>query len=329
MGASLTRNFSCSEIPNLKGRVFFVTGGNAGLGFETAKQLVSVSATVIVTTRQGKTEETAAKLAPHVADGGRLETLCMDLGDLASVRSAVAQFTALKLPLHVLVNNAGVMMCPHGSTTDGFETQFGVNHLGHFLLTSELFPFLSASSTSDQPSRVVTLSSSMHEKGPREGILFDNLTWDSTKPGPTYTPELAYGHSKFANLVFSKELQKRATAAAIVAGDESAAVVCNAVHPGFVDTALTRHKEAEVGTWMVWVYKKAKGALPVQDGALTQLFCAASPQATAGGKFYIPIAVESEVFKDCPTITAALSTKLWEVSEKLVGATFTCVANKQ
>lgn len=259
-------------------------------------------------------------LQEHIRGLGRVEAVTLDLGDLASVRSGAQEFGKLDLPLHVLINNAGVMMCPKSETVDGFETQFGVNHLGHFLLTKLLFPRLRAASTADEPSRVVNLTSSFHERGPREGILFDNLGWAEGK-SPEYTPSLAYGHSKFANVVFTQELNRR-----VVAAPGGGDVVCNCVHPGFVDTALTRHREGEmgvIGPAVVAAFKWIKGALSVQDGALTQLYAAAAPEALGRrGVLFIPIAQESALFPNCPVITDEMRRRLWEVSEAMVGERF-------
>lgn len=214
-------------------------------------------------------------------------------------------------------------MCPEKKTAEGIEYQFGVNHVGHFLWTSLLFSMLAASSTAAQPSRIVTLTSSFHEKGPREGILFNDINWETTP----YESGLAYGHSKYANLVFSFELNRRAAAAAKSSHPEgeAAAVVCNAVHPGFVDTQLTRFKQQEFGMLggaILAVYKTARGALSLDVGVLTQLYAAASPEASTGGKFFIPTAVESPPFADCPPITKEMSENLWTLSEKLAGGLF-------
>ena len=328
-GANTTpRNFEASQVPDLRGRVFLITGASTGLGLQTAKVLLQKNATVVITSRSAqKGKDSVDALASSVPEGAavaeRVRHLVLSLDDFKSIRAAAEGFKALDLPLHVLVNNAGVMMCPKLTTTDGLEYQFGVNHVGHFLLTKLLFPTLAANSTTATPSRVVTLTSSFHEKGPREGILFDDINWTTTP----YDSGLAYGHSKFANLVFSNELNKRAQARG--AGEPAAAaVVCNAVHPGFVDTDLTRHKAAEFGIFgnaVLAIYKRARGALPVTDGALTQLYAATSPSATAGGKFFIPIAAESEPFPGCPPITQELSDRLWTLSEQLVGETFDVV----
>ena len=162
---------------------------------------------------------------------GKVEELLLDLGDLESVKKAAQEVIDKKYPLHCLVNNAGVMRTNYGFTKDGFETQFGINHLGHFAFTAPLIPVLRQTAQDlGVKSRIVNLTSSYHAKGPREGILFDNLKWEASK-GQKYDASKAYGHSKFANVLFTQELSARL-------GQDSDILV-NAVHPGFVDTELT------------------------------------------------------------------------------------------
>ena len=365
MGASASsqeKQFTAAALPeSLSGRVFFITGANCGLGYETARVLLARAATVVVTCRtRAKCNTVLSSLSSGAANGARLYALELDLASLKSVRACASAFRALDLPgLHVLINNAGVMMCPRLDTKDGSEMQFGVNHVGHFLLTALLFPTLRASSTPEAPSRVVNLSSSFHARGPREGILFDNLAWDQALPGPAYDPSIAYGHSKFANIVFTQALDARARRAAAAAatatatatanvtaatavGDGSGSgvtdgevchgggggdVICNAVHPGFVKTRLTRHREEAmgniVGPLVVGMYKRAMGALSVQQGALTQLYVAASPEAAkVRGQFFEPIARLSELYDTCPEITQNMRDRLWAVSEELAGIKF-------
>lgn len=159
------------------------------------------------------------------------------------------------------------MMTPYEVTKDGFESQFGVNHLGHFALTAKLWPILKKTSEScsvQDPVRIVNLSSLLHKAAPEEGILFDNLNWNPTKT-PKYNPNMAYGHSKLANVMFTQELNKRLKEA----GEEK--ITTFVVHPGFVDTELTRHVEAKNGRLLVRFYKWFNGALDVETGALTQL----------------------------------------------------------
>lgn len=267
-----------------------------------------------------KSIEEVEKIAE--ANEGKVDTVVLDLGDLSSVKQAAEDFNAKELPLHCLINNAGVMMCPKGTTKDGFETQFGVNHLGHFALTAQLFPKLLETSQDDSiskenPVRIVNLTSSYHSKGPKSGILFDNLDWKAAEP--VYEPGLAYGHSKFANVVFTKELQERASASS------EGKIQSFAVHPGFVDTELTRHVEKKRGKVVVKLFKTFKGALSVQTGALTQLYCAVSPEVVEnkwGGEYFIPVAQRSDLDASAPKITKEMQQKLWAVSEELTKVEF-------
>lgn len=323
--------------------MFLITGANTGLGkvivtaafcflllficlvvgFESAKVLASKGATVVMAYRNEEKSKAAVEVVTKIAseNEGKVETLVMDLGDLSSVKKAAEEFIAKDLPLHCLMNNAGIMMCPKGFTTDGLETQLGVNHFGHFALTAQLFPVLqktAQSMSAEDPVRIVNLTSSYHAQGPKEGILFDNLKWEAEK-SPKYTPELAYGHSKFANVVFTKELQDQLNKK----GEDKIAIF--AVHPGFVDTELTRHKEKQAGKIIVQMYKKAKGALHVRDGALTQLYCALSPEVIENnwkGDYFVPIAQHSPLNAKAPAITKPMQEKLWTVSEELTGVKF-------
>lgn len=323
--SSVKSGFTAAEIGSQKGKVFFVTGANTGLGLETCKVLASKGATVVMTFRN---EEKSAKAVEEVGkiaaeNEGSVETVLLDLADQESIKTAVEAFKEKNLPIHCLINNAGVMMCPKSLTKDGFENQFGTNHLGHFTLTALLFPILKETAASDEvsetnPVRIVNLSSSYHAMGPREGILFDNLLWDEDKT-PKYNPNLAYGHSKFANVVFTKELHDRVQEAF------GGRIETYVVHPGFVDTELTRHKEKEVSKVMVNAFKFVKGAFSVQKGALTQLYCATSPipvEQKQGGEYFVPVAARSDLDEKAPKITKEMQERLWQVSEELTGVVF-------
>ena len=159
-------------------------------------------------------------------------------------------------------------MCPFELTKDGFERQFGTNHLGHFAFTALLYPILKATASSNEvsdadPVRIVNVSSNYHAKGPKEGIMFQNLRWE--RKYPPYDPSLAYGHSKFANIVFTKELQDR------LHSKRESKIITTSVYPGFVDTELMRHVEKQYSKTIIRAYKWWRGALNVSDGALTQL----------------------------------------------------------
>ncbi|MBB6629361.1 SDR family NAD(P)-dependent oxidoreductase [Nocardioides sp. KIGAM211] len=201
-----------ADLPDLTGRTAVVTGANSGIGEHTARELAAHGATVVLACRN---EESARAAAAGIDGSTRVEKL--DLSSLASVRAFADRWEG---PLDLLVNNAGVMTPPrYRETEDGFELQYGTNHLGHFALTGLLLPALLAA----PEARVVTVSSIAHHGG-SAAVLEGN-------PKATYRPSPAYGNSKLANLLFAAELQKRATAAAV-------ALTSTAAHPGVSATGL-------------------------------------------------------------------------------------------
>lgn len=303
--------WSVAEMAVLTRKVCVVTGANSGLGLEASRQLCARGARVIMCARDPDAANAALRevAAAGAAGGlgGAAELVKLDLASLASVRAFAQAFEAKALPCHVLMNNAGVMMTPFGRTADGIEQQLG--HVGHFLLTKLLLPALLRSA----PSRIVNLSSSLHTACPAGGIRAD-LDWAD---GREYDPTAAYGQSKWANVVFTRELARRL---------HGKPVFVNANHPGFVDTRLTRHRE---NSWLIKMvvplYKRAMGALPVEQGALTQLFLAADPSIERDnirGAFYYPIALPFEPVVPQGTTMEAEQAKLWALSERLVGETF-------
>lgn len=189
--------------------------------------------------------------------------------------------------------------------------------MGHFALTALLMPVIKATAEeSEHGARIVNLTSRLHAVGPREGIMFDNLLWEEGKE-PAYNPTMAYGHSKFANVVFTQELAARL-------GPQSKIFV-NSVHPGIVDTELQRHLEERRGRAYVQAFKIYKGALPVNVGALTQLYAALSPEVETynyRGEYFVPVARLGKLDPVAPTITQEMRTKLWDVSEELTGINF-------
>jgi len=211
---------------NLSGRTYIVTGGNSGIGFVTAEHLAKQGANVVIGCRRNNEGERARKLISSKAPSSKVEFIELDLSDLNSVRKFVEIFLSRYDNLQGLINNAGVMFTPFGKTKDGFETQFGTNHLGHFLLTELLLPILKTSA----PSRVVILSSCFHDKAlGREGkIDFDDLNFENKK----YDGWEAYAQSKLANLLYAKHLGKKLSGTGVVAVS---------VHPGWVRTNLSRH----------------------------------------------------------------------------------------
>lgn len=279
------------------GRVAVVTGGNAGIGKETAAALAAMGATVVLTARDPA--RGAAALAEIRARTGsdRVEIAHLDLADLASVRACADDLLHRHERLDVLVNNAGLTLSKRRETRDGFETTFGVNHLGHFLLTTLLLDRLRAGA----PSRVVVVSSGGHKLA-RRGLAFDDLQWERRR----YQGFLAYAHSKLANLLFTRELARRL---------EGTGVTANAVHPGFVRSDFGLHGDTS-GPFALGVRCSRPFGKSSRRGAETSVYLASSPdvEGTTGGYF-------SGCRPARPSRAAldeAAARRLWEVSERLV-----------
>jgi NAD(P)-dependent dehydrogenase (short-subunit alcohol dehydrogenase family) len=212
-------SWSTSDIPQLDGRRAIVTGANGGLGLQTALELARRGAHVTLAVRDAAKGAAAAERIEREATGSSVRVASLDLADQSSIEAFAAAEEQAGEPLDLLINNAGIMATPPRVTADGFELQFGTNHLGHFALTGRLLDRLKAA---DAP-RVVTVSSVMHRVGT---INFDDLNWNHS-----YGPWRAYGQSKLANLLFARELQARADAAGVPLRSLAA-------HPGYSSTHL-------------------------------------------------------------------------------------------
>lgn len=292
------------DIPDQRGRVAIVTGGNAGLGFETARMLAAHGARVVLAVRDvGKGARAVARMTGDVA----VQTL--DLSSLASIRSAAADLRAAHPRIDLLINNAGLMYPPKQTTADGFELQFGVNHLGHFALTGLLLDRL----LPVPGSRVVTVSSTGHRI--RAAIHFDDLQWERA-----YSRSAAYGQSKLANLMFTYELQRRLAS--------HGATIAAAAHPGVSNTDLIRNLPPAFRGPISWLaplltQKPEMGTLPT-------LRAAADP-AVLGGQYYGPgswgeIRGYPKLVASSPdSYDLAVQQRLWTVSEKLTGVTFSAI----
>lgn len=294
---------------DLHGAVVVVTGATTGLGRETARALAVAGGHVVVC---GRTEEKCdAAVAAIRADHPdvRLDTSVFDLGDLATVRRGADELLGRHGDISVLVNNAGVMFTPEGRTVDGFETQFGTNHLGHFVLTNRLVPALRAGG----PTRVVNLSSAGHGMS---DVIWDDPNYEE-RP---YDKFEAYGQSKTANILFTVAFDAR---------HREAGVRANAVHPGMIMTDLSRHMDAadmeELGARASARRSGGgEGGLPafksVPQGAATSVFAAVDPSMEGVGGRYL----EDAGFGDpAPwSIDADAAERLWAMSEELVGETF-------
>ncbi|ORY28418.1 NAD(P)-binding protein [Rhizoclosmatium globosum] len=264
----------------LEGKTILITGGNTGLGLETAKQLAGHGATVMLTARSETNGQSAIDAIKKAYPTATVVFYELDLASLKSVKAFAAQFLAHHTELNILINNAGVMACPKSFTTDGFETQFGVNHLGHFYLTQLLLPLLIKTATPASPSRIVTLSSGAQIFAPLEGILFEDL--DAAKE---YTPWARYGHSKLANRHIG----------ITNIGEMAGLIFRRALGSG--------------------MFKERFKSIP--EGASTTVLCALSPDVVKGGYYYDCKLSQGENMHPKAT-DADMATKLWDVSEKLI-----------
>ncbi len=299
----MASGWTAAQIPDQSGRVAIVTGSNSGLGLATALELARAGARVVMACRNvTKGEQAAVRIRGEVA-GAELEVRELDLADLGSVAEFAERTDG---PVDLLINNAGVMAPPRKMTNDGFESQFGTNHLGHFALTGRLLKRLQ----STPAPRVVTLSSGAHRIG---SIHFDNLQGERR-----YNNWLWYGQSKLANLMFCFELQRRATAA----GAELRSV---AAHPGYAATNL----QFAGPSWYEQAVMRVTNVIAqsAEMGALPTLYAATAPDVP-GGSFVGPDGFLEQ--RGHPHIVTAAGkaydeqawARLWALSEQLTGVTF-------
>ena len=290
----------------LAGKTALVTGATTGLGLETSRALASAGATVILGARSEDKAEAAKATILEQVPGAALENVIVDLTSLASIREAAANVLARHDRLDLLVNNAGVMFTPFERTADGFELQFGTNHLGHFLLTALLMPAITAAA----PSRIVNLSSGGHRAS---DILWDDPNYETRE----YDKFESYGQSKTANILFTRELERRFGPAGVHA---------YAVHPGMIVTDLGRHMTRDDRQVLAEKFKASPtGAAPqyktVEQGAATSVWAATAPGLDAHGGAYLADAEVSD--DDAPwTRDADAAERLWALSEELVGQPF-------
>ena len=263
-------DFTDNDVPDQTGKTFFITGANTGIGFEAAKVIAGKGGRVLLGCRNPEKGRHAQARISDAHPDGDIALVGIDLGDLESIRNA-AETVAQEPQLDVLVNNAGVMWNPKTITKDGFESQFGINHLGHFALTGLLLPKLEAI----RGSRIVTVSSTGHRLG--NGDIF----WDDINADREYHPRKRYYASKLANLLFTYELDRR------LRGKRSATIAV-AVHPGGADTELGRHVAGAMGTVMrlaqplvrPFMNTAAQGAWPTE--------LAATAPGVEGGQYFGP-----------------------------------------
>jgi NAD(P)-dependent dehydrogenase (short-subunit alcohol dehydrogenase family) len=290
-------------LPDFTGKTVIITGASSGIGKEAARALVNVGASVVLAVRdQGRGEAAAAELSGPGPVTGTVEVRALDLASLASVRAFAAAWDGA--PVELLINNAGVMTPPLSRTADGFEVQFGTNHLGHFALTNLLLPAIAG--------RVVTVASGAHMSAP--GIDFDDPNWER-KP---YKPWPAYAQSKLANLLFTSELQRRLTEA-------GSPVIATAAHPGYASTNLQSHVYSPVMRFLMQNIANHVIAQSAAGGARPTLYAATAdvPGDSYAGPGFLG-------FRGAPILVSRskraqdkqAAARLWTLSEQLTGITF-------
>lgn len=294
------------KLDSVTGKTAIITGANSGIGLEAAKVLAQKGARVVMAVRNEEKGNAARNAILKDHQNAEIEVMKLDLADLESVRSFANEFSSQYASLDLLLNNAGVMTPPYSKTKDGFELQFGSNHLGHFALTGLLLPLLKATPNS----RVVTVSSIAHRGA---AILFDNL--DGSKG---YRAMKFYGQSKLANLLFAKELDKRLK-------EHGIQTISLACHPGVSATNLFKFGRSETPRLLKGVMNHF--LQPAEMGALPTLYAATEPSLT-GGEYIGPNSpgrFRGYPALDTPHFVAndeATMKKLWELSEKLTGVEF-------
>ncbi|GGO19196.1 oxidoreductase [Deinococcus humi] len=296
---------------DLGGKTAVITGASSGIGVETARALLWAGASMILAVRDpAKGEKVAAELSSSTGNH-KVQVIELDLGSLAQVREGAGRILAAAPAIHILINNAGIMATPKGRTPEGFELQFGTNHLGHFLLTDLLMPALLAAA----PARVVALTSSGHR---RSDIVWDDIQFES-RP---YDRWEAYGQSKTANALFAVGLTQQYGARGVTA---------NAVHPGGIMTGLQKFVPLEEQRAMGW-QNEAGELNPVfkttEEGASTTVWAATSPQLQGVGGLFLEDLQESTpldpqnpdpMFGHKPyTRDSGSAARLWTLSESLV-----------
>ena len=302
-------------MPDLSGKTIIVTGGNSGIGYEAAQQLARKGSYVVLACRDMEKARAAIASITAAHREASLAALPLDLASLASIRSFASAFLAQHSALHVLCNNAGVMALPYRKTVDGFEMQFGTNHLGHFALTGLLLERLLAT----PGARVVNVSSGAHRMG---AIRFDDLHWERG-----YRKWAAYGQSKLANLLFTYELQRK-----LAAGNAN--LISVACHPGYAATNLQLAGPRMAGATFMESLSQLANRYVAQSaamGALPTLHAATAPDVR-GGDYIGPAGLgemwghPKKVQSNRRSHDTAVAAKLWEISEQLTGVRYSALS---
>ncbi len=307
-----TGKWTAEQIPSQAGKTALITGANSGIGYQAALQLARHGAHVLLGCRNEAKGRAALERLLREAPGASAEVVQLDMASLTSIRAFAAAFLGRGIALDLLINNAGVMALPKRELTeDGFERQFGTNHLGHFVLTGLLLPALLASPAP----RVVTVASLAHRTGK---IEFDNLQSERSYKGKGWE---AYNASKLANILFAKELDRRARAA-------HSRLVSLAVHPGVSTTSIFANGPGAMSLKAIAVKVLAPVMMQNDEaGALPTLYAATSPDAH-GGEYIGPDGFQE--LKGAPVVVqprpqaldVAVGERLWAVSEELTGVKY-------
>ncbi|XP_068579050.1 retinol dehydrogenase 11-like [Cebidichthys violaceus] len=287
----------CHSKASLEGKTVLITGGNTGIGKETAVDLAKRGARVLLACRDMDRANKAAEEVKKRSGNDNVIVKKLDLASLQSVRQLAKDVLASEERLDILINNAGVMSCPKWQTEDGFEMQFGVNHLGHFLLTNCLLDLLKKSASS----RIVTVSSLAHQRGQ---IYFDDIHQEKD-----YRPWKSYAQSKLANVLFTRELANKL---------QGTGVTTYSLHPGVIRTELGRHFWPTMPLWKRVVYTPLMFFIKSPtEGAQTTIYCAVEESLQNESGLY---------YSDCALKTAApqglddeAAKKLWDLSASMVG----------
>jgi NAD(P)-dependent dehydrogenase (short-subunit alcohol dehydrogenase family) len=298
--------WSVDRLDDLTGKTYLVTGANSGIGYEAAVHLRRANADVIVAARSRNKGEAAASTLSQVKSNGSVELIQLDLASTDSIRAASDAVQALTDGLDAVINNAGIMQTPQQQTEDGFELQFGTNHLGHFLLNHLVFDLIQARS-----GRVVPVSSIAHRQA--DGINFDDPMFTDD-----YSPIKAYSHSKLANLMYGQELARRLDAA-------GSAVISASAHPGYSATNL--QSTGPTGFFKAFYKLSNLVAQSPVDGAIPEVLAAAGREAQ-NGAYYGPTKFgdtrgpvgESKISDAAQDVVAG--ERLWSLSEELLDITW-------
>jgi NAD(P)-dependent dehydrogenase (short-subunit alcohol dehydrogenase family) len=294
------------------GLTVFVTGGNSGLGQETGRAMAARGAQVVLMGRDAAKLDAAAQTIRAAHGAARVETIVGDLGSLDRLAACGEEARERFKTIDILVNNAGVMACPFEHTADGFERQFGTNHLGHFALTAHLMPLIEAGSGK----RIVNLSSRAHHMAP---VDLDDLHFKRR----TYHPWVSYGHAKTANVLFTVELEQRYAARGIHA---------YAVHPGGIETNLGRHLTEDMRAALMERVTRSDSGFAwktIPQGAATSCWAATAPELDGHGGVYCEDCHVAEVDDHSSgggvrsyALDQPSAAQLWRISEELTGISY-------